>query len=173
MSWCRNATGLLKEIAGLHNQNYYFEENSMKAIYKGLFLLCSVVTLSGVSALASAKCSFDLRGTWQSYLLYANSSFYSACTFSTDREGNLELGSICDIYNSDGTPFNLGLTATGSYATDDNCNVTGSLDIGSGAGTVTILNARMSNGGRAVNGIQEITSGAGLEVTEFTMFRLN
>jgi hypothetical protein len=145
----------------------------MRIFLKGFTFLVSVIALSSISTLASAKCSFDLRGTWQSYTLYANGAYYAACTFSTDRDGNLEDSSFCDIYEEDGSDFNIGLTATGQYVTDDACNVTGSLSIGAGAGIVSILNARMSNGGSLINGVETVTSSAGLETIGFTMFRLN
>ena len=145
----------------------------MRLFLKGFTFLFSVIVLSSVSTFASAKCSFDLRGTWQSYTLYGGGLYYAACTFSTDRDGNIESGSICDIYNANGTVFNEGLTAEGQYVTDDACNVTGSLSIGGGAGIVTILNARMSNGGALINGVNQITSGAVTETVTFTMFRLS
>ena len=146
----------------------------MRIFLKGFTFLFSVIALSSISTLASAKCSFDLRGTWQSYTFFGDDQFYAACTFSTDRDGNLETNvSNCDIYYADGSTFNTAVPAKGQYVTDDDCNVTGSLEIGDPTNTVTILNAKMGNGGALISGVERVDSFGGLETVGFTMFRLN
>jgi hypothetical protein len=62
-----------------------------------------------------------------------------------------------------------GAAPIGTYLTDDSCNVSGSITVGSA--TLKILKAKMANGGRIINGIQRL-SGYGEETILFTMFRL-
>jgi hypothetical protein len=132
-----------------------------------------VAFLASVSTVAAAKCPTDLKGVWQTYSLINDDTVYSSCTFTTDRDGNLEPGSTCQLFNAViGDPGGDILPVTGQYVIDGNtCDVTGSQSIANDFVIITILKASVSNDGQSINGISTDTFTN--SARKFSMFRIN
>jgi hypothetical protein len=144
---------------------------TMRVIFSNFLTAASLVTLASVSSLASAKCSVDLRGTWQAYGILSPGYEYYSCTYSTDRNGNLESGSSCNTYYSETGIINVvNAPATGQFLTDDNCEVSGGLTVGQA--TISILSGKMNAGGSIILGIQRVTGYGDPQTIAFTMYRI-
>ena len=145
----------------------------MRSIKRTLTDIALVALLTSVSTVAAAKCPTDLKGVWQTYSLFSDDTRYSSCTFTTSRDGNLEPGSTCQLFNAViGDPGGPILPVTGQYVIDGNtCDVTGSQSIADDFVIITILKASLSNDGQYINGISTDTFTS--SVSKFSMFRIN
>lgn len=152
----------------------------MRATQKNVVITVFAAILGIFSSFSSAKCSVDLKGTWQFYGPLARAittegataySGYYSCSFKTSSDGTLDSdASVCDVYTDDGQPAIIGNVASGQYVVDDNCAVSGVLNVGSAA-VLEVLDAKMNRGGDEVNGIQIIDFNGRFTVP-FSMFRV-
>jgi hypothetical protein len=145
----------------------------MRPITRTLTNIALAAFLTSVGTVASARCPTDLKGVWQSYVLIGEGVNFSSCTFTTDRFGNLEDGSTCQLIEAViGGGAGDALPVTGQYLVDgDTCDVTGSLSIANDFVVITILKASMSNDGATIRGVQYETFTSG--PSEFSMNRIN
>lgn len=161
----------------------------MRTVNKNLLAIASVLTMSAFSSAVSAACAVDLRGDWSFYSL-ASDTTYSNCNFTMDRDGNVEDGSECSVYNWDlglapdpETGLNVPVfTAiydkyglgefqdlSGQYVVGADCSVSGIITIG--VVNLQILDSKINNSRDAVRGI--FYDDFFNQINQFEMFRVD
>ena len=128
------------------------------------------VIFASVSGIASAACSVDLRGAWQFYGELDGFGF-SECHYTMDKDGYLEAGSLCDVYDELGLPTGWNnMLAEGRFVVNDDCSVDGTLTML--AVTLTIQRAKINNAKDAIRGVHRDDLFGG-KTSLFTLFRVD